>query len=337
MKVKRMVFAILLVGLVLGITSFGWGANFLLDPNGPHSTGVWLNQDGWQPIGPNGNVSKWSVAAWGLDDGFKWPLNWIYDGAGIWRINHPISGYLKWYPSPRGGFGLEISRDTTDDRWDEHDLEIDDALLPNCVAWEMANPYLPLGVLEDTLAPKISSLSELKIKAWQQVVSSFQGTRRGGNEDFASTDLIVIFWNEVARQQIWFYILTYDTRGDYPNNYWNQVGCRYDGAGFRGGGDFYEYIVIDSSPSYGVPVLQPGGSGKTFNLNILPRLIAAINNVPSPTPKENCAVTPIGDSAPLDTNLDHWKPETIYVGSILGGKAAIKTKHDSINLTYILK
>lgn len=319
--------------------------SILTDPNGPHSKGAWLNGGVNHPwpsiyghIGPNGNSSKWTIINWG--DLVDWPTNYKTDGYGGFIINHPIAGYLRWYRSPRGGYGLEVSKDTTLGEFDNNNYsaEHNDGLIPNPVAWN----HEPLGVLDDKYNPILSRLNNLKFRAWQQVIDAYQGNR---NEwDYVNTSLITIFWNETKRQNLWWYIYTYDSRGVYPDATWNEVGCQYEApADFRGGEPFYENIVIDGIQNYENRIkratpLVPGRRGQLYMLNILPRVIDTIKNAPAPDSQEKCIKRGgTGLVTRLDTNLDNWKIDTIFVGSIIGGEGRITSRHDSINLSYKLK
>jgi hypothetical protein len=343
---KKIWLILIVVFGLSGTANFGWTASFLYDP-GPHNNGFWLNNGvftpeySWPgvftPMGPEGKSSGWTVVNWG--DLANWPNDPQTDRKGGLFFYHPIAGYLHWYVSPRGGHGLEVGRDTTWSGWDNNNYgaEHDDGLVANYPGW---GSQIPDGIIPDEKeeSPALSQLKALRIKAFQRVLSAWQGTRTG--QDYVNTSLIIIFWNEIYRQQLWWYVSTYDSRALYPDAFWNEAGCQYQAPeGFKGSAPFYEYIVIDGVQNYGKKPLVQGKAGRIYTLNILPRLTEAVNNaLPAANSREDCLSRGgTGISVSLDTDLSHWKVSTIFIGSIVGGEGTIVSQHDSINLTYIKK
>lgn len=323
MKKKNIMLVIALaVGLLIGTVNLGLAASFLLDPNGPTFNGAWYSgaeeltppwPNVYGNVGPGGSSSRWTIVNWG--DKAKWPENYQSDGSGGFIVYHPIAGYFRWYALPGGRYGFEVSRDTVWSGWGLR--EIDDGVIPTPPLREQ--PGMPDGVISDLdpNSPTLADLSLFRIRARQNLLQAWQGSREAWN--YISTIMAVILWNNTNREVLWYYIITYDSRGLYPDGAWQYVRADLGDVPTRGGGNVYEHLLIDRIQTFGYMPLVPGGGAKTFLCSILPRLKSKIQNAPDG----------------VDRNLANWKVATMYVGSIVEGEGIIVSRHDTFLLDYL--
>lgn len=311
MKLRKMILVILLgIGFLNPCLGEAAVISFLADP-GPHDNGLWLvdpnKPEIYGRIGLRDASSRWHIAQWGN----KYPLSldWRYATYGVWYTNNQDrSARVRTFVSPRGGRTMELGHNTLAPTFgcnSEFDLflEPNDPTYSNC----------PQGFAHYNATPPLSAIMTLRLKAFQKVLSAYQGKRCGKPFDLAGTILAVVFVNYNTSpnppQAFFYQFNTYDSRREnYPG--WFLAGEYGEGFNNWGYDEYYDY--------YGYKELVPGRSGKTYDINIAPRVRELIASAPGN----------------LDRDLSHWKVKGMYVGSWLNGEAKILSLVDSVDLLY---
>ncbi len=312
MKFKKIVLVALLgVGFLnpsLGETSL---TSFLTDP-GPHDNGLWLvdskNPQIYGPIGPKGVSSRWHIAQWGNKSLLSpdWRRYAIIEA---WYTNSQDgSARVRTLKSYRGGRRVELTHSTLSPAFGCN-TEFDLFLEPNDPTYS----NFPQGFAHHNAAPPLNAMTTLRLKAFQKVLRASQGKRCGRPLDLAATILAVVFvnyhTNPNSPQAFFYQFVTFDSR---PENYsgWFFSGNYGEGYYNWGYSEYYDY--------YGYKELVPGRSGKTYDINIAPRVKELISSAPGN----------------LDRELSHWKVKGMYVGSLLNGEATIRSVVDSVDFLY---
>lgn len=160
------------------------------------------------------------------------------------------------------------------------------------------------GILPFAQQQFIGALDSLTLTWTQSVITAQQGTRNGGGVDCAIAFISVYFKNTVTDETLQYQIYTYDTRGFAPDAFW-----------FNSTGPFYG--VADNISRYGDSYLTVGGSSKSFEADILARVIALMAACPNPG---------------IDEDPDHWKITLLSVGPFTNGEASITSTVSNVNL-----
>jgi hypothetical protein len=308
---RSLLAAFLCLALVsMGIIAHAGEVSFLSDP-GPSGNALWLiDPISNQPYGQVGifpSDSRWDIAQWGILNPL--PLKTRRYGKG-WKVQNRDA--RVWvYPNENGGYVVDLKQTSRNPAYGSREFDL--FLGPN----HFVLPGLPQNLMHYNDQPSLASLTSVHMKARQEVISAWHGTRASKfmgtpGYDCASTLLAVAMINPYrSPEQVLFYqIITYDSRG------W-----LFDGFWFNGGTDnapYVSYGVSDSVQNYGLAGLVPRRP-QAYNLEIGDRLRELVLTGPSS----------------LDKDFTHWKVGgDLYFGSILNGEAAIRTRIDSIDFTY---